>query len=86
MFKAIPSAGKVKATVVWRAGGGGCRRGDSRRHYSKWSNHYLSFLYIQTYTKSCRSVSGEFNLTRMLLKSTFNIKTHKHTQVSKHRK
>lgn len=44
-----------------------------------------SDLYIQN-LKSCKSISGEFNLTKMLLKSSFNVTMHNHTQVLKCRK
>jgi hypothetical protein len=36
--------------------------------------------------KPCKSISGEFDLTKMLLKSSFNVTMHNHTQVLKCRK
>jgi len=44
-----------------------------------------SDLYIQN-LKSCRSISGEFDLTKMLLKSSFSATMHNHIQVLKCRK
>ena len=45
----------------------------------------ISGLYLQ-HLKSCRCISGEFNLTRMLLQSSFITTTHDHTQKWEHRK
>jgi hypothetical protein len=36
--------------------------------------------------KPSRSISGEFNLTKILLKLSFNVTMHNHTQVGKYRK
>ena len=36
--------------------------------------------------KPCKSFSGEFNLTNVLLKTSFNVTMHNHTQVLKHSK
>ena len=78
-FKDIPLAGKVMATVLWDA-----QEVTSvsimQRDQTTNSNRYS-----QTF-KNCRTISAELDLTKMVLKSSFNMKTHNDTQVWKHRK
>jgi histone-lysine N-methyltransferase SETMAR len=78
-FNATPSAGKVMATVFF-----GCRRHDSDRHHTtcKPLSQICKFKLFET----CRSISGEFDLTKLLLKSSHNTRQHNHTQILKHGK
>jgi hypothetical protein len=73
-LKDIPSAGKVMTTVFWDAQGV-TSVGITPR--------------VQTTTQICtfriskprKSTSGEFDCTKMVLKSSFNTTTHNDTQV-----
>jgi len=72
-FKATHSAGKTMATVFWDAG------------------VILEDIYplVKPLTQICtvkllkpsRNISGEFNLTKMLLKLSFSVTMHDYTQV-----
>jgi hypothetical protein len=61
----------------------GCKSGDFGRHIM-WQT-INSYLYIKL-LKPCRIISGEFDPTKMLQKSTFNMMMHDHKQDWKYRK
>ena len=69
-FKDIPLAGKVMATVLWDA------QEVTSVSIMQWDQTTNSNRYSQTF-KNCRTISAELDLTKMVLKSSFNMKTHK---------
>ena len=74
-FSGLPlQQGKSMATVFWGEGGG--------MPHGQTIN---SDLYLHT-RGTWRSLSGELDLTKMLLKSSFDTTTHVNTQVRKHMK
>jgi hypothetical protein len=56
----------------------GSRRDDFGRYYTVCTNHLTQICTFKL-LKPCRSVSGESDLTKILLKSSFNMTTHNHT-------
>lgn len=66
------SAGKVHVHCF------GMQKRDFGRHCALWWNHELR-------SKPCISISGEFSPTYMLMKSSFSLTVHDHTQAWKHR-
>jgi hypothetical protein len=68
-FKAAHSAGKIMATVFWDAG------------VILEDICPLTQICTVKLLKPSRNISGEFNLTKMLLKLSFSVTMHDYTQV-----
>ena len=78
-FKATPWAGKSWPPFL------GCRRFDFDRHYAVWSNHWLRCVHSNSW-KLAEALLENLTSTKMLLKSSFNMAAHSHTQIWKHGK